>query len=150
MRPAQNKWTHGSSAWTQHRPVSTETSKGFTSQQGKVLKLVKIIWLKTAVVSSYHHPHETYTRKCWRAGFTLFLWILPTNHVWIVQHCNSTSCNINCDSHGGFMVVLLHVWYGESQTILHMHQTHIYFFRCVHIHVLHTNTPAFVHVLMST
>lgn len=41
----------------------TETSKDFSSQQGKFSKLVKIIQLNTVVVSSYHHPHKTYTEK---------------------------------------------------------------------------------------
>lgn len=42
--------------------------KGFFITAGKVLKLVEIIQLNAVVVSSYHHPYETYTEKCWLAN----------------------------------------------------------------------------------
>lgn len=42
--------------------------KRFFITAGKVLKLVEIIRLNAVVVSSYHHPHETYTDKCWLAS----------------------------------------------------------------------------------
>lgn len=42
--------------------------KGFLIPVGKVSKLLKIVQLNTVVVSSYHHPHETYTEECWLAS----------------------------------------------------------------------------------
>lgn len=69
IRPTQNNWTYSRAA--SRRLTITHTRgdiKGFLITAGKVSKLVKIIPLNTVVVSSYHHPHETYTEKCWLAS----------------------------------------------------------------------------------
>lgn len=53
-----------------HRLTTTRIRrdiKRFLIAVGKVLKLAGIIPLNTVVVSSYHHPHETYTGRCWLA-----------------------------------------------------------------------------------
>lgn len=117
VRPNQNKWIYSSLTAT---PTCGDI-KGFLITAGKVLKLVKIIWMNTVVVSSYRHPHETYTEKCWlESSFTLLSWILLTDNVWTAQCTNSASCNIKHPHNVGCILLIYSHgrYYRELYTIM--------------------------------
>lgn len=96
--------------------------------------LITTSQLSTVIVSSYHHPHETYTEKCWLASHCFHRWIMyecmlmsPPN-----QHLSSWGlCSYTCTTVTTFPYLPYGInvqWYTVKKQISNMYMFEMCFF----------------------